>query len=254
MSTTRFADRTAYITGAASGLGRATAMLFAREGAKVFAVDINGDGVIETVNAIRAEGGEARGGVCDIADLESVQASIDYMTETLGSLQLLINVAGVGRAARFEEIDEKEWSRTLAVNLTGVFHTTKAALPHLLQHRTANIVNVASIAGLRGQAYCSAYCAAKAGMINFTRALALEFASRGLRANCIAPAGIQTDMISGFVPRPDFEPQLVAYYSPPKPGKLWKPEHIAKSIAYLASDDARMINGAVLVCDGGTLA
>ena len=250
----RFMDRTAYITGAASGLGRATAMLFAAEGAKVFAVDVNGDGVVETVNAIRAAGGQAIGGVCDVSDLESVQASVEYMVESFGSLHLLINVAGVGRAARFEEIDEREWARTLGVNLTGVFHTTKAALPHLLQHRGANIVNVASIAGLRGQAYCSAYCATKAGMINFTRSLALEFATRGLRANCIAPAGIQTDLISHFIPRADFEPQLIAYFSPPKPGKMWKPEDMANSIAYLASDDARMINGAVLVCDGGTLA
>jgi meso-butanediol dehydrogenase/(S,S)-butanediol dehydrogenase/diacetyl reductase len=250
----RFTDRTAYITGAASGLGRATALLFAAEGAKVFAVDVNGDGVVETVNEIRAAGGVAIGGVCDVSDLESVQASVEYMVESFGSLQLLINVAGVGRAARFEEIDEREWARTLGVNLTGVFHTTKAALPHLLQHRGANIVNVASIAGLRGQAYCSAYCATKAGMINFTRSLALEFATRGLRANCIAPAGIQTDLISNFIPRADFEPQLIAYFSPPKPGKMWKPEDMAKSIAYLASDDARMINGAVLVCDGGTLA
>ena len=250
----RFMDRTAYITGAASGLGRAAAMLFAAEGAKVFAVDVNGDGVVETVNAIRAAGGQAIGGVCDVSDLESVQASVEYMVESFGSLHLLINVAGVGRAARFEEIDEREWARTLGVNLSGVFHTTKAALPHLLQHRGANIVNVASIAGLRGQAYCSAYCATKAGMINFTRSLALEFATRGLRANCIAPAGIQTDLISHFIPRADFEPQLIAYFSPPKPGKMWKPEDMANSIAYLASDDARMINGAVLVCDGGTLA
>jgi meso-butanediol dehydrogenase/(S,S)-butanediol dehydrogenase/diacetyl reductase len=254
MTQQRFIDRAVYITGAASGLGRAAAALFAREGAKVFAVDINGEGVVETVNTLRAAGGTVLGGVCDVSDLESVIASVEYAVESFGGLQLLVNVAGVGRAARFEEIDEREWQRTLAVNLTGVFHTTKAALPHLLQHRFASIVNVASIAGLRGQAYCSAYCAAKAGMINFTRSLALEFATRGLRANCIAPAGIQTELISHFIPRPDFEQHLVAYYSPPKPGKLWKPEDIASSIGYLASDEARMINGAVLVCDGGTLA
>lgn len=254
MTTARFADRTVYITGAASGLGRAAAMLFAREGAKVFAVDLNGDGVVDTVNAIRAEGGVARGGVCDVTDFDSVAASVEYMVEAFGSLQLLVNVAGVGRAARFEEITESEWGRTLAVNLTGVFHTTKAALPHLLPHRGANIVNVASIAGLRGQAYCSAYCASKAGLINFTRSLALEFATRGLRANCIAPAGIQTDLIGNFIPREDFEQQLIAYYSPPKPGKMWKPEDMAHAIVYLASNEARMINGAVLVCDGGTLA
>jgi meso-butanediol dehydrogenase/(S,S)-butanediol dehydrogenase/diacetyl reductase len=228
MSSARFADRTVYITGAAAGLGRAAALLFAHEGAKVFAVDCNGDGVVETVNAIRAAGGAALGGVCDVTDCDSVQASVEYMVEQFGSLQVLVNVAGVGKAARFEEIDEREWGRTLAVNLTGVFHTIKAALPHLLQHRGANIVNVASIAGLRGQAYASAYCASKAGLINFTRSLALEFATRNLRANCIAPAGVRTDLIQQFIPR--------------------------EEIAFLASDDARMINGAVLVCDGGTLA
>jgi len=254
MSAQRFLDRTVYITGAASGLGRAAAALFASEGAQVFAVDLNGEGVVETVQAIRAAGGNALGGAVDVTDMESVEASIEHMVERFGSLQILVNVAGVGKAARFEEIDEREWARTLAVNLTGVFHTTKAALPHLLAHRYANIVNVASIAGLRGQAYCSAYCASKAGLINFTRSIALEFATRRLRANCVAPAGIQTDLISHFVPRQDFEPQLVAYYSPPKPGKMWKPEDMAKAIAYLASDEARMINGAVLVCDGGTLA
>jgi meso-butanediol dehydrogenase/(S,S)-butanediol dehydrogenase/diacetyl reductase len=250
----RFADRAVYVTGAASGLGRATALLFGREGAKVFAVDCNGDGVVETVKAIRADGGTALGGVADVADAESVQSSIEYMVEQFGGLHVLVNVAGVGKAARFEEIDEREWSRTLGVNLTGVFHTTKAALPHLLQHRGANIVNVASIAGMRGQAYASAYCASKAGLINFTRSIALEFATRHLRANCIAPAGIRTELINQFIPREDFEPQLVAYYSPPRPGKMWKAEDMAKSIAFLASDDAATINGAVLVCDGGTLA
>ena len=250
----RLQDKVTIVTGGGSGMGRVAAELFAREGAAVFAVDMNGDGVVEVVNGIRASGGEAHGGVADVTDLDSVAAAIEYMVERLGGLHILVNVAGTGRAARFEEIDESEWGRVLAVNLTGVFHTCKAALPHLMAQRGGNIVNVASIAGLRGQAYCSAYCASKAGMINFTRSLALEFASRGLRANCVAPGGIQTNMIAGFIPREDFEPQLVAYYSPPKPGRLSQPEDVASSIAYLASAEARMINGAVLVCDGGTLA
>ena len=253
MSTERFANRVLFITGAASGLGRATAGLFAAEGAKVFAVDVDPEGLAATLLAIRTAGGTAEGGVCDVADAVSVEAAVGRAATTFGGLDVLVNAAGIGRSARLEEIEAAEWQRVLGVNLTGPFHTTKAAMPHLLARR-GNIVNVASTAGMRGQAYAAHYAASKAGLINFTRTVALEFVSRGVRANCIAPAGMTTAIIKNFIPRPDFEPSLVAYYSPPIPHRMSRPEDVAKTIAFLASDDVPMVTGAVLAVDGGTLA
>jgi NAD(P)-dependent dehydrogenase (short-subunit alcohol dehydrogenase family) len=253
MSTARFADRVLLVTGAGSGLGRATARLFAAEGARVCAVDVNREGLDETVAAIRAAGGTAEAEGCDVADAAAVRAAVERAVGRLGHLDVLVNAAGVGRSARLEEIDEAEWQRVLSVNLSGPFHTTQAALPHLLATR-GNIVNVASTAGMRGQAYAAHYAASKAGLINFTRTVALEFVSRGVRANCIAPAGILSPFIKNFQPRPDFEPSLVAYYSPPIPHQMSKAEDVAKTIAFLASADVPMITGAVLVADWGTLA
>jgi meso-butanediol dehydrogenase/(S,S)-butanediol dehydrogenase/diacetyl reductase len=249
----RFTDRVLFITGAGSGLGRATAQLFASEGARVFGVDLNAEGVAETARAIEAAGGRAASTRCDVGSLAEVSAAVDAAIAAFGGIDILVNAAGIGRSARFEEIEAEEWDRVLRVNLTGAFNTTRAALPHLLK-RPGTIVNVASTAGMRGQAYAAHYAASKAGLVNFTRSLALEFASRGLRINCLAPAGIRSPLIQHFIPRKDFERSLVAYISPPVPHQMAEPEEMAQAIAYLASDDAKMVVGAVLVADWGTLA
>lgn len=253
MNNTRFAGKSVFITGAASGIGKATAQLFGREGARVFAVDVNAPAVQQTVSEIQAAGGHAAGAPCDVSSSAAVKEAMARAIAAHGGLDILVNAAGVGRAVRFEQMEEAEWHRVIGVNLHGPFHTTQAALPHLIERKGA-IVNVSSIAGMRGQAYNSHYCASKAGLLNFTRALALEFATRGVRANCVCPGGVKTPLVKNFTPEGDMEMHLVAYSMSPIPGKWGKPDDIANAIAFLSSDDARMINGVALVADFGTLA
>jgi meso-butanediol dehydrogenase / (S,S)-butanediol dehydrogenase / diacetyl reductase len=251
----RFEGRVVFVTGAGSGIGRATAQLFGFEGAKVFAVDVDRDGLADTVAAIRGEGGQADGTHCDVADMASVQLAVETAVATFGALDVLVNVAGIGGFLRFEEVDEATWQRTLGVNVTGAFHTTKASLPHLLKARDGNVVNVASTAGLRGTAYAVPYATSKAAVVNLTTSLALEFASRDLRFNCICPGGVKTPLLGRhFVIREDYEQHLLAYSMPPKLGNLADPIDIARVILFLASDDARMVNGVALRADGGALA
>ena len=250
----RFADRVVFVTGAGSGIGRATARLFAAEGASVFAVDVNEQGVAQTVDAIRQAHGTADGLRCDVRSTPAVEAAVGRAVAAFGGLDILVNAAGIGRFLRFEEMDEAEFERTLSVNLGGSFRTIKAALPHLLKPPIGNVVNVASTAAFRGNAYASAYAASKAGLLNFSRSLALEFASRDLRVNCVCPGGVKTPLVRGFMRREDFEQHLIDYQMPPKAGTFSEPEDIAKAIAFLASDDARFVNGAGLLVDSGTLA
>ncbi len=250
----RFVGRRVFITGAGSGVGRATARRFAAEGAHVFAVDVNAAGLRETVDAIRAAGGTAHGAPCDVADMASVDGAVAQAVAALGGLDILLNVAGVGRFARFEEITAEQWQRTLAINMGGAFHTMKAAIPHLLKGTRPNVVNVGSTASLRGTAYAADYGASKAGLVMLSRCLALEFATRGLRVNCVCPGGVRTPLGRFFMLRDDFEMHLIDYARAPNPTSFAEPEDIANIIAFVASDEAHMMNGAIVTADAGTLA
>ena len=250
----RFAGRVVFVTGAGSGVGRATAALFAEEGARVFGIDVNRDGISETVAMVKKAGGEADGMHCDVASFDEVARAVQRTVEVYGGLNVLVNAAGIGGFKRFEELEPEEWQRTFAVNVTGMFNTLKAALPHLLKPPVGNVVNVGSTSSLRGTAYAAHYAASKAAVLNLTRSLALEFASRDLRVNCIAPGGVRTPLGRFFMRREDFEQHIIDYSAPPKRGHFAEPIDIARVIAFLASDDARMVNGVALLADGGTLA
>jgi len=244
----RFADRVALVTGAASGIGRATAMRLAQEGARVVCADVNKTGLAETVELIENDREWAIARRCDVSDPAAGAATVADAIAAFGSLDVLCNIAGVGAFQHTAAVSPDEWARVIAINLAGTFFMTQAALPHLPARRGA-IVNMASSARLIGQAYCAAYCASKGGVVALTRALAVEFARQGLRVNCICPGGVDTAFTAGFAPPPGADIDLVRRLAlvPEKAS----PGDVAAAVAYLASDEARHINGAALSIDGG---
>lgn len=245
----RFQDKVVFITGAASGIGRATAKRMALEGARVACSDINEKGLAETVEMIGRAPAEVRTYVCDIADPVAGRQTIDRCAREFGGLDVLCNIAGMGNMRHTEEVRAEEWNRILAVNLNGTFFTSQAALPHLLARKGSSIVNVASLAGLIGQAYCAAYCASKAAVVSLTKVMAIEFVKRGLRVNCVCPGGVVTPILAQFAPPEGADLAFVQRLS--LVPKLTPPEEIADAIAFLASDAAASINGVALPLDFG---
>jgi len=247
----RFTDRVAIVTGAGSGLGRATARRFAEEGASVAAVDVATDAAEKVVAEIAETGGRARAVTADVSDPASVRAAVDEVAAELGRPQIVVNCAGIGGFAHSTEESFERWSAILAVNLTGTFLMSQATLPYLLDGGGA-IVNVASNAGLMGTPYSAAYCASKGGVVNLTRALALEYVKRGVRVNAVAPGGMNTPMIAGFSMPEGVD--LKEFARVTSPLGYSEPEELASLIAFVASDEARYMVGSIVSMDGGITA
>ncbi|WP_028644556.1 SDR family NAD(P)-dependent oxidoreductase [Nocardioides sp. URHA0020] len=234
----RFGGKRALVTGAAGGVGRATVELLAGEGAAVVGLDL-------------AAGGDVL--ACDVSDDVSVRAAVATAAERLGGLDVVVNVAGIDQFRRFEDLDVATWQRHLGVNLTGPMLVSHAALPHLRASR-GNIVTIASIAGLRAQPYQAAYCASKSGVIMLMKSLALELAADGIRVNTVCPGGVQTDLPTNAAAEhagADLDWALLMETAGARYGFM-PPSHIADAVAYLASDAAASVTGAVLSVDRGT--
>lgn len=247
----RFAGKVAVVTGAAGGIGAATARRLGDEGASVLCLDVQADAIEATASAITEAGGTAVARVVDVRDSGQCSDAIAAAVSAWGRLDALCNVAGVLHARHSTEESDEGWRKILSVNLDGPFFLSRAALPHLLETKGA-IVNVSSTAGVMGQAYMAAYCASKHGVIGMTKALAIEYARKGLRVNAVCPGGVATAMTQEIDFPEDVNWHLVMRANITDSGQ--PPESVAAAITWLASDEAAYVNGSVLSVDTGVAA
>jgi NAD(P)-dependent dehydrogenase (short-subunit alcohol dehydrogenase family) len=247
----RFEGKVALITGAASGIGRAVALRLASEGGRVLGHDLNGDGLAETAALVADEGGTMQTRAGDISDPAECRAVVAACVDAFGRLDVLGNNAGIARADHVIDVTEEAYRRMMGVNVDGYFFTAQAAIPHLLE-TNGNIVNLASNAGLMGQAYTVVYCMTKGAVVQLTRALAMEFAKTKLRINAIAPSGISTTLSQTFHIPDDVDPELMKPYMGFR--RMGTPDDIAAMFAFVASDEARSVHGAILAVDRGVTA
>ncbi len=247
----RFEGKVALLTGAASGIGRATALQLAGEGATVMGLDVNQEGLDETAAMVAESGGTIHVQTCDVRSRKACFDAVDDVVGRFGKLDILGNIAGVNRFAHFHEMSEDEWNLLRAVNIDGVFYMCQAAIPPLLETQ-GSIVTIASVASLRGQAYTAAYSATKGAVKNLMQSLAMEYVRKGIRINAIAPGMVDTGMNVDIDFPDDINGKLIQRYSSFRGG--CEPAEIARVFAFLASDEAPYVHGAIWPVDGGTTA
>jgi NAD(P)-dependent dehydrogenase (short-subunit alcohol dehydrogenase family) len=241
---TSLSGKVALITGASSGMGAAVAQLFAERGATVFGIARDADRMASVFEKV--PGGTYSS--VDISDPAACRKAVADCVAEFGKLDVLANVAGFHQMRHTLTMTDEEWDRDLAVNLHGPFQLCRAALPHLLESG-GNIVNVSSIAGIEGEVYSAGYCAAKHGLVGLTRALAIEFTKDRLRVNAVCPGGMVTPQATEFAAPEDADWNLIMRIASPR--GLMDPMDVAKMVAFLASDDAVAIHGAVYTVDNG---
>src|SRR5215467_14807636 len=249
----RLDGKVALVTGGASGIGRATALTFAREGAKLIVADMQEDGGQQTVHMIAEQGGTAIFVQTDVTQAAAVEALISQAVQTYGRLDCAHNNAGIsgGGRALTAEYAEDTWQQVLAVNLTGVWLCMKYEIPQMLHQGSGAIVNTASVAGLMGGRGLAAYVASKHGVVGLTKTAALEYAQQGIRVNCVCPGVIHTSMTARGLSDPERRARIIA--SEPM-GRVGTPEEVAEAVVWLCSDAASFVTGHTMTIDGGFVA
>jgi NAD(P)-dependent dehydrogenase (short-subunit alcohol dehydrogenase family) len=251
MKTMKFKDRCVVITGSGSGIGRACALEFAREGANLVIADVDPDAARGTVNMIEKLGGHAIPCEADVSNPASVGLLVEQAVKEYGSVYALVNNAAIQVNKTIEDTSFEEWNRQLAVNLGGVFLCSKYFLPHLKKSR-GSIVNMSSVNGFFVEPSCAGYCATKAGIIGLTKAMAIDHGGEGVRVNCICPGYIDAGLAEGyFQSQPDPVRARAEAGKLHALGRIGKPEEVGRMAVFLASEDASFVTGASMVVDGG---
>lgn len=248
-------NKVAIVTGGASGIGRATAELFAQEGAAVAIVDINAEQGKSTVAEIEAVGGKAIFIMANVALAEDCRRAVEHTVATFGGLHILFNNAGIIRRANVLTTTEEEWERVMAVNVKSVFLMSKYAIPYMEKAGGGSIINTSSGWGLKGGGNAVSYCASKGAVTNMTRAMAIDHGKQNIRVNAVCPGDTDTPMLRNEAKQlGQVEEQFMAEAAQRPLGRYAQPIEIARSVLYLASEASSYVTGATLVVDGGGLA
>ncbi len=249
----RLAGKVALLTGAASGIGRATALRFAREGARVFITGLEADALARLAAEVEASGGEAEWRVGDVRLADDVAGAMTAVAKRFGGLDIVFNNAGIEWVASLQDTAEEDWDRVVDTNLKGVYLVTRQAVPLMRGRSGAAVVNNASQLGFAAIANYAAYCASKGGVVNLTRAMALDLAPEQIRVNAVCPGAVLTPLLERQCARPG-GPTLQAIAQQNALRRIASPDEIASAALFLASDEASFVTGTSLVVDGGYLA